>query len=424
MPPSARLAFAAARVVAVTMAALLLLAAPDAEACSCAPANCRSAADYDAVFEATVASIDGPAARADGQWSSADPVTVHLREVRPLRGAAKDTLTTAASSASCGYDFKVGERYLIFAHGDSAGVLTVALCGLTRPVEGSAGLQHYVESLARPSAGGRVFGRVLEPAGPRRALTGVGGARVELAGSHPGAVITRATGEFEFTDLPPGDYQVAVSMPRGRADLSAEAQPVTLENTYACADLSFVARSSARVAGRVVDAKGQPLGGVFLTMGVMGLTSQADGSFVFTNVPPGAHTVGVSLVGGPSRMSPYPPTRARMTSDSTVVQVAPGAQVTLQPLRLVRQVPARLAGYVRSADGAAVPGMPVLAFALDAEGNAVPSAGGRTNTEGRFMLDAYTGMRYRLLVGPRNAPLATVDAEAGGEGVTVTLPQR
>lgn len=423
MPQPARTGFALARLVAVAMAALLLLAAPDAEACSCGPVSCRVAADYDAVFEATVAAIDPPVARADGQWSTADPVTVRLRDVQPIRGAARDTLTTAMSSASCGYEFKVGERYLIFANGDSAGVLTVGLCGLTRPVEGSAGLRRYVESLSLPSQGGRLFGRVLEPTGPRRALAGLGGARVRLAGSNPADLVTNAAGEFEFTNLPPGTYEVTAAMPEARADLSVAALSVTLENTHACADVNLIARSSARVTGRVVDAAGQPLAGVFLTMGIIGMTTGADGSFVFTEVPPGDYTVGVSLAIGPSPMSPFAPTRARTASGSTVVRVAPGVQVTLPPLRLVKQGHAPLAGFVRTADGAPVSGVAVTALALDEEGNAVPSTARRTNAEGRFVLDAYTGVRYRLVVGPRQQPLATREAQAGGDEVTITLPR-
>lgn len=239
----------ASRFVASCVVVLALLSvARDAEACSCLPPSCGNQASYTAVFEATVDALVPPPARPDGMWSSADLMTVRLRDLRTVRGDARDEVVTPQDDASCGYPFKAGTRYLIFARRSSDdGRLIVVLCGLTRPVGEAAGLMRYLESLSAPSKGGRVWGRVAVPTAS--GMVPLASARVALSGAYSTETLTGATGEFELTELPPGSYSVTVTAP-DRPELSFPTQEARLDEAYACSEMMFWPRIGGRVEAR------------------------------------------------------------------------------------------------------------------------------------------------------------------------------
>jgi hypothetical protein len=117
----------------------LLIATPyRAYACSCLPPRppLESMANSDAVFSGKVVRIDSEDAVI---MSSADPVNVVFEVSRVWKGDEKGAiaLSTARDSASCGYDFVVGEEYLVYANISDTG-LTTGLCSRTMPLS-SAG---------------------------------------------------------------------------------------------------------------------------------------------------------------------------------------------------------------------------------------------------------------------------------------------
>jgi len=79
------------------------------------------------VFVGIVRDVDEPFRIFGG--SSADPVTVEFEVSEVHKGdvASRMTLTTAMDGASCGYAFKEGGRYLVFAADYGSG-LTTSLC--------------------------------------------------------------------------------------------------------------------------------------------------------------------------------------------------------------------------------------------------------------------------------------------------------
>lgn len=121
-------------IMSMMIAGVTLLQPCIAFACSCAPspsvaASLSSAA---AVFSGKVTKVDAP----QGQViSSADPVTVTFAVQKVWKGATESQLvvTTALDSASCGYNFELGQEYLVYAdQNDGAGAaLSVNLCSRT-----------------------------------------------------------------------------------------------------------------------------------------------------------------------------------------------------------------------------------------------------------------------------------------------------
>lgn len=116
-------------------AGALAIGPEKASACSCAmnPSVNEAKRNSDAVFSGTVAS------RQDAlKWfkrSSADPVTWTFKvdEVWKGKVAPIISVTSAESDESCGYEFQVGQLYVVYAYqnGDS---LDVSLCSRTVPL--------------------------------------------------------------------------------------------------------------------------------------------------------------------------------------------------------------------------------------------------------------------------------------------------
>lgn len=124
-----------------TLAAAFALSVTPAFACSCIPPAdpATEMARATAVFSSTVTAIDDSRGLIS---SSADPIPVTFAVSEVWKGdvSATTTVTTARDSASCGFNFTVGETYLVYAITGSNG-LEVSLCSRTaRLADASADL--------------------------------------------------------------------------------------------------------------------------------------------------------------------------------------------------------------------------------------------------------------------------------------------
>jgi hypothetical protein len=129
-----------AGVAAVALIALgLVVLLPDcASACSCggdAPFQVLAkGADASAVFSGEVMNIEeGSSTRLYGMSVPSRRVTLQVSEV--WKGPQTETLevTTPRDGATCGYNFKEGQEYLVYAYGKEE-ALKVDLCSQTRPL--------------------------------------------------------------------------------------------------------------------------------------------------------------------------------------------------------------------------------------------------------------------------------------------------
>ena len=132
------------RLLVLALGALVLLTAgwavaPAASACSCMPATAAAQLDRaDVAFTGTLVSRE--VLRPDPAVSSSIDPAVHVFAVdRVLKGtpAARQTVVSAASSASCGLELTGDGPFLVLATdppGGPAGELTADLCGGTGPV--------------------------------------------------------------------------------------------------------------------------------------------------------------------------------------------------------------------------------------------------------------------------------------------------
>lgn len=124
--------------LALAVTLMLTLYPQPVSACSCAiletPAEAFESAT--AVFSGTVTAIEGPSGCV---ISTADPARVTFQIYEVWKGPEQSVIdiTTALMSPSCGYEFAVGQSYLVYAYGEEDN-LQVSLCSRTNTLS-SAG---------------------------------------------------------------------------------------------------------------------------------------------------------------------------------------------------------------------------------------------------------------------------------------------
>lgn len=422
---SARPGAARVRLLFLTaLVAIFFAPAREADACSCLASGpaCQSFWTADAVFDATVLKIerltpDNP--------SSPRPLELSDRVITfDVREAWKGVETgivqgfTTSSGGACGYDFKVGARYLVFASRGRDGNVHVSICSLTREYNGSGESVDFLKSLASPETGGRVFGSVmlgyrpLEP-GPDEYVRTPVDLEVRLTGNGRALTTTAAGGRYEFPGLPPGQYEVRVEVPQGYTTWK-DAFPAEIPNRRACVQHDFRIGPHGRIAGRVVSSDQRGVNDVQIEV----TTSTADldgqpylrkastrsdgaGYFEVGELPPGRYIVGINLSDLPSQYHP----RARV--------LYPGGDAAPMPIELslgqrvdvgAWQIPpplavVRLTGIITYRDGTPVGGAYVGLQDIGTNPKApLRGAGGIVaDAEGRFVLEARQGRKYRFV---------------------------
>ena len=400
-----------------------LFAAPPADACTCVSPGppCQQFWGADAVFDATVESIE-PTSRdeniGEGHVVTMREHLVHLKIAQAWKGVAAGALdvVTASEGSACGYAFKPGRRYLVFAYRRPAdGRWGVTSCGATREYDGTGEPAAFLASLAEPAKGGRIFGSVkasvpsfvFEPASPPRLLE----TPVRLVGDGRERVVSSTGGTFEFTGLAPATYRLELQSPEGYSTHSPS-RSIEIPDARACAQADYHLQPAGRIVGRVLEADGRPARRMMMievttpearahpTYGlprVSGYTEE-NGDLEINGLPPGRYIVGVNLSDLPSQYRPHARTLYPSEGgEPTIVTLGIGQTYDLgtwklpPPLEVVK-----VQGTVVWQDGSPAAGIYVGAW--DRTGNPVETArgaGGATaGADGRFAIELRRGRVY------------------------------
>jgi hypothetical protein len=341
-------------VASFCLSALTLFPAA-AQACTCVILNdtCRPLATAAVIVEATVESIQfvsSPTApgsliagAASGTFLSNQVRLVTVRDVKSWRGAVPKTIVTAADGASCGYDFKVGARYLVVGDRDGSDTLVVSRCGLTRPLSEAQGLLNYLQKAIAASAWPMVvWGEVTRASrwtDFAREYVPVPGARVTLKGPVERSVVTGQDGRYLVSDLQAGRYSIIAAPPPGTPELLMDTfmqVEIGSEPAKACSEIELIFSIASEISGVVVDENGVPQRGVFLSLRLadqrdlsrgaagLGYTTGADGRYRFNNLPPGRYQVFLN------------PETLPGSTEAPVITLALGEKVALAPVRIRR----------------------------------------------------------------------------------------
>lgn len=186
-----------------------LLAPAPVSACSCIAdvPLCQSFWQADVVFAGEVLSFEHIDPR---QFLSRRVARVRVDRVWRGNASGVVEVSTGAGGGDCGYGFRRGEVYVIYARKGAQGALSTNICAPTKLLSKASADLEYFKGIDAPSSGGRIYGTArLETKGAD--LAAAKNVTVVLTGhSRSWNAVTDDKGAFEFNDLPAGEYTVAM----------------------------------------------------------------------------------------------------------------------------------------------------------------------------------------------------------------------
>jgi len=400
-----------------------LAPARDASACSCFASGppCQNTFQVDAVFVGTVSAItplpdDGPPLR-EGEARSDRAVRVDFTGVVAYRGpqAPAMTVETPGSGASCGYGFKPGERYVVYATRGPDGVrLVTSICSRTRPLAEAGDDVRYLRTLdASTASSGRVSGTITHwerdlSTGQPREMGPLPNVLVTAQG--PSSAFHAASdeqGRYEMA-VPPGKYEIRASPP-AQFSHRYQQQSFDLRDAHGCFVADFGVSFDGRLRGAVRHASGEPAAGARIqvmaatdagktgNIQTLDAVSSADGTFEFVDVSPARYLVGVDLVRKREQGDVFPPTYYPGTGDAasaTVIELDGGEQRELEPIVLPpARRPLQLTGTILFEGGTPVSGAFVSLWDGLARWRQV-AVGIKTQSDGTFSFPVHEGLSY------------------------------
>jgi hypothetical protein len=405
--------------LAAAMLAAVVLWPGAADACSCranAPA-CEAAWSATAVFVGRVESIEPIQVAGRPSRFASKRVRFKVIEAFTGPGAAEAVIETGSGGGDCGYRFRQGREYLVYAQKDGpSGRMTVSTCSRTSMLESAAADLAYLRTALTSGAPlGRVAGTISLVS--RNLATGSEtrrpAARIPVIVEREAATSRAATdarGRFEIVGLQPGSYEVRLDLPETQSGL-VDPAVVELRDARGCVETSGTVINDGRISGRVVDSNGRPVPGLTVDLTVpagidepfgserIRAVTDADGRYELRRVPAGRFVVGVNTQRDSKRELPGPRVfhpGVEAIAAATRVALAAGARLTLPDLRLpVGAAPVRVTGIVVDANGVPAIGANVYLKSAAEEAHILGEPI-KTDSMGRFALAAFDGFEYLI----------------------------
>ena len=310
---------------------------------------------------------------------------VHFDVTERYRGVAERqaVIHTADQGSACGFEFKQGHDYLVYASASPNGQLSTNHCTGTHEVvkrADDADIQ-WIEALPKAPPGASVFGRIQSlrpnPTGSYDA-TGLAAITVAVTGPETKTVASGADGKFRADGLAPGRYVVSAAAPERYEPFPN--WTVTLQDR-GCAEVGWNTRLDGHIRGHVYLANGAPAAGVYLTVKVADarpdqpwasqasyVTTAADGAFDFSPLAAGSYVFAAnmdfSMLNGTYYRKAYFPGTAHRAEATTITvdagETAGDLRFFLPPDSPPPSIPVEVT--VVGFDGAPVPDARIAAY--------------------------------------------------------------
>lgn len=333
-------------------------------ACSCAPPPppCQAVGQTPLVFLGTVIS-----ANAEGVFK-----TAQMHVDRLYKGQVKETIELFDDGMCDGPRLEAGHQYLMYTSIFETGAIPSRGCSRSRAVEAA---DEDLEFLKQYSAGRvptHVSGTVrYRPDEPEDSKLGDPGrtpmkdVKVTVSSNDRYfSTSTNSLGQYSFTNLPPGQYNVDAEFSGYRLNWAPNG--LTL-HPNGCIEANLLMKVDRRVQGVVRDRNGGPVPGIMVEMmlanrevkswqqPVLLAITDDQGRYAIDGIPPGEYFVGINIKSTPTKQHPYASTYYPNTTDvaqALRVGFSLGASVQEIDLRAPEKLPiVTIQGIILNPDG-------------------------------------------------------------------------
>lgn len=430
-------------IVLISLVVWLGVMAPSAQACSCGGSGppCESYGSASAVFVGTVI----------GTREMDKPKTVDRDDVfypRLFKFSVEQSylgvagtefeILTGYGGGDCGYEFKIGARYLVYAS-LHRGKLVTTTCSRTRPFSQAAEDLAFLGNLSSATPGATIHGQLLRIKNTKSELASIASeALITIeAGNVRREVRLDNEGRYRASGLPAGKFKIKLQLPETLATHQPE-QELDVSDR-GCGSVDYYITDNGRVAGRVIDAEGQSISNIVISLWDPVADPKQDfrkldrtdkeGRFSFSAIPSGRYLLAVNhhRFGDPQDPTlAYPSVFYPGVVDQVnaeLIQLGIGEKRTGVEVRVpLRKSASVLNGQVVWADGSPVENaMVLLSEATGQPGNLNALQG---DEHGRFTFNGYVGQQLILAASSKRpyVPLGTrFEPMERSEPVRVTL---
>jgi hypothetical protein len=331
-------------------------------------------------------------------------VTEALNGVEPWQKEIE--IRTGFGDADCGYTFKTGENYVVYAFKNAAGQLETTICSRTRPLALAAEDLKFFHAVAGVTTS------------DLRIVLGYRGAPgrsgVTIVADKDGVrnrALTNADGEARFVGLAAGEYRI-----HSEADGDLPDDPKVDLYPKGCKQVTLF--RTLRISGTALAKDGRPDVGIEIEVRSIQQPDESrfgrtdsNGHYELTIDRPGPYHLGVNLDSTPSRQTPYPRWFYPGTQDpatAAIISFSGKPDTRIYDFTLPdRQLERIIDGIVLTSDGQPVPHARIAVYDSFDHIVADAPAGG----DGRFIVRLFADVAYRVhAVWPGNAPNTATSA--------------
>ena len=398
--------------------AMLGLVTPVANACTCIGPRtpCEAYGTAAAVFVGTAIRSGKAEPLKDKSEPYGAPIVVKFAVEQSYLGVEGTEIEvfTGFGGGDCGYEFKIGERYLVYAYRDHIRLIT-GICTRTRPFGKATEDLAFLGNLSSATAGATIQGQVVRAGAPKNDSSPIYSEILVLVEGDKVRQELRpdTSGDFRISGLPPGKYKVTLKLPKELTVHQPE-QEISVADR-GCGSVNYYITENGQVSGRVFDAEGQPIPEIRISLGdpdsdlktnpFYATRTDKEGRFNFSPVRAGRYLIAVNYSQYSDPNDPtiaYPPAFYPGVADkpqAEVITVGVGEKLTDLNIRMPARRPAGVInGQVVKPDGSPVPSAALMVVDIT-EGVPRILLGIKVDEEGRFTIRGFTGQTFAVKAG-------------------------